>query len=374
MDKGFIMLSRKFFSHRIWRASRTFSEGEAWIDLIQSARFDATRLTASIGGRKITYGRGQYPASIKYLSEKWGWNSEKRVRNFLNELKKENMITTDCSQGINIITLCNYNLYNNTPSEAPEDEPEGEPKGEAKGKTNYLTYSELSIELGKLKGELKGEMLEIIENLGQGWGKKNNKDNNIYNNNIIPPPPLMGESGDAAGAGEKTWRDDFNIYRQELDKAFNEIVNDADFINNRLKFHPELDIQLSLQKAYEDYWSQEAGWKKKKASKSKTIDWPSTFRKSLDQPQNKIYKRNGAKSSGALTELQARFRKFLETNAPMLLEMPQQPTDNEVESLLKMNKKMLVDIVTRMNNEKRYTNYRNSVYQTIMEVKKESYG
>ena len=59
MDKGFIMLSRKLFSHRIWKASRTFSECEAWIDLIQSARFEATQLTASIGGREITYGRGQ---------------------------------------------------------------------------------------------------------------------------------------------------------------------------------------------------------------------------------------------------------------------------------------------------------------------------
>ena len=48
MDKGFIMLSRKFFSNEMWEAARTFSECEAWLDLIQSARFDATRLTASI--------------------------------------------------------------------------------------------------------------------------------------------------------------------------------------------------------------------------------------------------------------------------------------------------------------------------------------
>lgn len=180
MDNGFIMLSRKFFSHRIWRASRTFSEGEAWIDLIQSARFDATRLTASIGGRKITYGRGQYPASIKYLSEKWGWNSEKRVRNFLNELKKEGMITTDCSQGMNIITLCNYDYYN-----APSEESEGKPKGKA----NYVTESELSSELGKLRGEL----LEAIGNLGQDWGKKKNKENKDKDSSSKPPTPLQGD-------------------------------------------------------------------------------------------------------------------------------------------------------------------------------------
>ncbi len=124
MDKGFIMLSRKLFSHRIWKASRTFSECEAWIDLIQSARFEATQLTASIGGREITYGRGQYPASISFLSQKWKWNSEKKVRNFLDMLKKDGMITTDASQGMNVITLCNYDLYN----------PINISKGEDKGK------------------------------------------------------------------------------------------------------------------------------------------------------------------------------------------------------------------------------------------------
>lgn len=59
MDKGFIMLSRKFFSNEMWEAARTFSECEAWLDLIQSARFEATDTIECIGGREITYGRGQ---------------------------------------------------------------------------------------------------------------------------------------------------------------------------------------------------------------------------------------------------------------------------------------------------------------------------
>ena len=111
MEKGFIMLSRKFFSNRIWEAARTFSECEAWLDLIQSARFEATDTTECIGGREITYGRGQYPASIRFLSKKWSW-SERTVRTFLSKLTKEKMITTDNSQGMNVITLCKYNDYN----------------------------------------------------------------------------------------------------------------------------------------------------------------------------------------------------------------------------------------------------------------------
>lgn len=111
MEKGFIMLSRKFFSHKMWEAARTFSECEAWLDLIQSARFEATDQTECIGGREITYGRGQYPASIRFLAKRWRW-SERAVRTFLAKLTKEKMIDTDNRQGMNVLTLRNYDLYN----------------------------------------------------------------------------------------------------------------------------------------------------------------------------------------------------------------------------------------------------------------------
>lgn len=105
------MLSRKFFSNKIWEAARTFSECEAWLFLIQAARFEATDKTERIGDREITYGRGQYPASIRFLAKKWRW-SERSVRTFLSKLVKERMITTDNSQGMNVITLCKYDEYN----------------------------------------------------------------------------------------------------------------------------------------------------------------------------------------------------------------------------------------------------------------------
>lgn len=115
IDKGFIMLSRKFFSHEMWEAARTFSECEAWIDLIQLARFEATDKTECIGGREISYGRGQYPASIRFLARKWQWG-EQKVKSFLAKLKRKGMIATDCSQGTTVITLVKYNDYNTFPS------------------------------------------------------------------------------------------------------------------------------------------------------------------------------------------------------------------------------------------------------------------
>jgi len=110
-DNGFIILSRKFFSDTMWNEARTFSGCEAWLDLIQSARFDATPRKVCIGGREVICCRGQYPASIRFLSKRWQW-TEKKVRSFIGHLKKEGKITVECTQGVNIITLCKYEEYN----------------------------------------------------------------------------------------------------------------------------------------------------------------------------------------------------------------------------------------------------------------------
>lgn len=111
MDKGFIKLSRTFFDNKIWQAARAFSECEAWIDLIQSARFEASPTTSRIGCYEVTWERGQYPASNRFLAKKWR-RSDQWVKSFLGKLKREKMITTDSSQGVNVITLVNFEKYN----------------------------------------------------------------------------------------------------------------------------------------------------------------------------------------------------------------------------------------------------------------------
>lgn len=177
-DKGYIKLSRKFFSNEMWKEAREFSECEAWLDLIQSARFEATDKAYSelIGGREISYSRGQYPASISFLMNRWRW-SEKKVRYFLTKLKKKGMISTCNKQGMNVITLCKYDEYNPI---------EGEPKDEDKGVDNSKEINELYDALGKLKGELMGELKAEMQKMGQAEGnkkKKENKEKNIKESN-----------------------------------------------------------------------------------------------------------------------------------------------------------------------------------------------
>ena len=201
------------------------------------------------------------------------------------------------------------------------------------------------------------------------------KESKVKGSNIPPTVPPCGEPVDAVDA--RGWRDDFEVYKSELKEAFDKILADEAFIENRQKYHPNVDIRLSLLKAYEDYWGTEAGWKKKRASRTKEIDWPATFRKALDQPQNRVYKQNGISKpepERAMSELQERFARYLRKEAPLLLDMPLQPSDEEVGVLIKTHKDILLDIVKRINNDKYLITHKNSVFQTIMEIKQKEYG
>jgi len=164
MDEGFLRLSRRFFSNEMWKVAREFSECEAWLDLIQSARFEATDKAYSelIGGREISYSRGQYPASISFLMKRWQW-SEKKVRYFLAKLKKRGMITTCNKQGMTVITLCKYDEYNPY---------KGIPKGIDKDIDNNKEIRELSNALGELRAELRA----VVEKMGQAKGDNKKKD------------------------------------------------------------------------------------------------------------------------------------------------------------------------------------------------------
>ena len=175
MDEGFLRLSRRFFSNEMWKVAREFSECEAWLDLIQSARFDATDKAYSelIGGREISYTRGQYPAAISFLMKRWQW-SEKKVRYFLAKLKKKGMITTCNKQGMNVITLCNYEEYN--PVEKPD---KGEAKGNSKGIDMQQEINELQMLGASLRAELRASQEEFakkLEELGRAKGNKKKKD------------------------------------------------------------------------------------------------------------------------------------------------------------------------------------------------------
>lgn len=109
---GFIRLNRKFFTNAYWSQQRTFSLSEAWLDLIQMARFDAEPAMKELpNGRLITIKRGEIHAGLRFLSDRWGWSVEKTQR-YINKHIQKHEIERRTEQGESILTLCNYEYYN----------------------------------------------------------------------------------------------------------------------------------------------------------------------------------------------------------------------------------------------------------------------
>lgn len=169
----------------------------------------------------------------------------------------------------------------------------------------------------------------------------------------------------------KTWKEDFTVYLQELDAAYNLLASDEAFISERQKYDSRLNIRLSLEKAYKDFWSTQEGWKNKKASRSKAINWKLTFINALSLNSNKVYLPSGTAVYVPVTDTQKKFTAYLEKYAPLMLKIPVQPTDEEIAKLREVPDSLLLSAVEDINNNRYLTNGRNSVYQTIInELKK----
>ena len=118
------------------------------------------------------------------------------------------------------------------------------------------------------------------------------------------PSPLPPPDGEGAAEAEKKlfgWRESFDVYLTEIRAAYKAAVRDAAYIAERGKYHPGLDIALSLEKACVEFWATEAGWKHKRKSKANELNWRSTFTKALDIKSNQVWKqRNNSNENGAI--------------------------------------------------------------------------
>ena len=235
MDEGFLRLSRRFFSNEMWKVAREFSECEAWLDLIQSARFEATDKAYSelIGGREISYSRGQYPASISFLMKRWQW-SEKKVRYFLAKLKKRGMITTCNKQGMTVITLCKYDEYNPY---------KGIPKGIDKDIDNNKEIRELNNALGELRAELRA----VVEKMGQAKGDNKKKDEE---DNTKEAP--YGDKKNAAKAATLSRKESFyqslvpfvGKYQKEMIRSFFDYWSELNKSETKMRYELEKTWEL----------------------------------------------------------------------------------------------------------------------------------
>lgn len=212
-DDEYIKIPRRFFSDRFWKAIRTFSECEAWIDLIQSAGAGATDTVGTIDTigaigrivavREIEYGRGEYPVAIRHLAGKWGW-TKRKVEGFLELLKRIGAISVDSSRGINVIRINHFDdfcppptkeaggyfEYGKTAKKDASGTREGTPKGTPKPHKN----SEKQTSAGHAAGHPRGHKRDTG---GTNRGIKNNNILYTPREDYIPKDSSINNFGKA---------------------------------------------------------------------------------------------------------------------------------------------------------------------------------
>ena len=121
---GWIKLHRKIRGHCLFREKRPFSHFEAWIDLLLRAQYEPTKQL--MNGKIMTIGRGQLLTSQVELAAQWHRHRE-WVKKTLLLLKSDFAIDFETSRGSGIgftlITIRNYDLYQNQSDNEPTLEP-----------------------------------------------------------------------------------------------------------------------------------------------------------------------------------------------------------------------------------------------------------
>ena len=250
MNKGWIKLHRQLLDCWIWRVNEPFDKRSAWVDLLLTANHSDTKLL--FNGEIITITRGQILTSVRQLSAKWNWSVNRTYR-FLKMLENENMVQKESNDNRTLLTIVNYSVFQFSEN--------------SNGNTNEHTNGNSTGNTDRTLTETPTET--VTEHIQECKEYNNDKELKNDKNNI-------------------TWRDDFEIYKEVLRQEYLKIITNEEFISEQERFHPNIDIKLSIEKSCVNYWATEAGWKKKKASRSKSIDWKATFTNAIGI--NKVYK------------------------------------------------------------------------------------
>ena len=171
MCKGFKQISNDFFESDYWRQSRTYNDCEAVLDIIYQVRFEASEHSARIGGREVTWGQAEWPASVRFLATRWRW-TERHVRTFLSSLRRKGVIETTDNQGVSVIRLKKFLVWPDTSNDIAIDT------------TNSLNINELAEQVTQQLTQ------RLTQHLTQVEPKRHSSDTKHNNGEIDLFPPL----------------------------------------------------------------------------------------------------------------------------------------------------------------------------------------
>ena len=105
--QGWIKLHRSILENPFW-GCEPFARGQAWIDLLLLANYERSFFFKR--NVKVEVVRGQVARSEVELADRWKW-SRTKVRKFLNDLEKEQQIIQHKTNVTQLITIVNYEKY-----------------------------------------------------------------------------------------------------------------------------------------------------------------------------------------------------------------------------------------------------------------------
>lgn len=108
---GWIKIHRDIQQHWIAQDMEKFGW---WIDLLLLASYEDNK--ALLGNRITEVKRGQFIASLRFLAERWNASKDK-INAFLKLLAQDGMITKESDRNTTLITICNYESYQDIPGD-----------------------------------------------------------------------------------------------------------------------------------------------------------------------------------------------------------------------------------------------------------------
>ena len=105
---GWIKIHRRIKENWLYPKKRIFTKLEAWIDLLIMVNHKSQKKV--INNEVIEIKRGERDLSYRYLAKKWKW-SHTKIKRYFTLLQKDNMIRLKKRTGQNLVSVCNYERY-----------------------------------------------------------------------------------------------------------------------------------------------------------------------------------------------------------------------------------------------------------------------
>lgn len=230
----------------------------------------------------ITTESGIYQVSEKFISERTNINISK-INNIIKSLSSVYNKITYINNTVFVHGFMNRN-YKGNPSLLE--------KSIAQDFKNYPVKQLWEKFLSIYKNHCICNKIKELLNTYQSVNDTSYEDDNESRNDINSylKEGMQGEIPDQP-IESPTWRTLFDEYQKSELSAYTALIKNTGWLEQqeKIKPFPNMNILKTIERAHLNFWSKESGWKNKKKSRSKEIDWPATYSNAIGMKSNQVF-------------------------------------------------------------------------------------